>query len=147
MWILNNNKKARVVTKNGQEIHYRDRENEILFMDLRQMGIPFEKKYVELDPDTRDKVTQTYHNWQQEGYEETYKDTPEFCHIAKLEDIVNKKWSLIPSNYIEFLQKDTNIDFDKEMAKLASELRDILKERASLDNAISTIFAEYGQEI
>ena len=147
LWILNNNKKARIVTKNGQEIHYRDREKEILFMDLRQMGIPFEKKYVELDPDTRDKVTQTYHNWQQEGYEETYKDTPEFCHTAKLEDIVNKKWSLIPSNYIEFLQKDTNIDFDKEMAKLASELREILKERASLDNAISTIFAEYGQEI
>ena len=60
---------------------------------------------------------------------------------------MNKKWSLIPSNYIEFLQKDTNIDFDKEMAKLASELRDILKERASLDKAISTIFAEYGQKI
>ena len=36
-----------------------------------------------------------------------------------------------------------NISFDRTI----EELRDILKERASLDNAISTIFAEYGQEI
>jgi type I restriction enzyme M protein len=147
LWILNNNKKARVVTKNGNEIHYRDRENEILFMDLRQMGIPFEKKYVELDPDTRDKVTQTYHCWQQVGYEETYQDTPEYCKSVKLTNIVEKKYSLIPSNYIEFIQRDSEIDFDKEMSKLASELQDILKERAALDDTISSLFAEYGHEI
>ena len=62
LWILNNNKKARVVKKNGVEMHYRDREGEVLFMDLRQMGIPFEKKYIELDPETRDTVTRTYGN-------------------------------------------------------------------------------------
>ena len=145
LWILNNNKKARVVTKNGKEIHYRDRENEILFMDLRQMGTPFEKKYVELTPETRDKVTQTYHNWQQEGFEETYKDTPEFCQSVRREDI--KKYSLIPSNYIEFVHKDAEINFDAEMAKLADELREILKERASLDETISSLFAEYGHKI
>ena len=60
---------------------------------------------------------------------------------------MNKKWSLIPSNYIEFLQKDTNIDFDKEMAKLASELREILKERESLDTTLSSIFAEYNIQL
>lgn len=147
LWILNNNKKARVVTKNGKEIHYRDRENEILFMDLRQMGIPFEKKYVELDPDTRDKVTQTYHNWQQEGYEETYNDTPEYCKSVKLADIVEKKYSLIPSSYIDFIQRDAEIDFDSEMSKLACELQDILKERAALDDTISSLFAEYGHVI
>ena len=145
LWILNNNKKARVITKNGKEIHNRDRENEILFMDLRQMGTPFEKKYVELTPETRDKVTQTYHNWQQEGYEQTYKDTPEFCQSVKIADI--KKYSLIPSNYIEFVHKDAEIDFDEEMSKLASELREILKERAALDDTISSLFAEYGYKL
>lgn len=71
LWILNNNKKARVVTKNGVEMHYRDREGEILFMDLRQMGVPFEKKYVELDQTTRDTVCRTYHNWQRVAPVET----------------------------------------------------------------------------
>ncbi|MFP5520708.1 MAG: hypothetical protein ACLGGX_12455, partial [Bdellovibrionia bacterium] len=27
--------------------NYRDREGEVLFMDLRQMGEPFEKKYIQ----------------------------------------------------------------------------------------------------
>ena len=55
LWILNKNKKARDVEKNGETIHYRDREREILFMDLRQMGSPFEKKYVELTEEDRAK--------------------------------------------------------------------------------------------
>ena len=25
-------------------------------------------------------VTSVYHNWQQEGYEETYENVPEFCY-------------------------------------------------------------------
>ena len=147
LWILNNNKKARVISKNGQEIHYRDREGEILFMDLRQKGIPFEKKYVELDKDTRDEVTRTYHNWQQEGYKQTYKDIPEFCKSVKKEEIFGKNSSLVPSNYIEFVQRDSNIDFGAEMSKLANELRGILEERASLDEQLKAVFSEYGLNI
>ena len=48
LWVLNKNKKARVVEQNGKLKRYRDREDEILFMDLRQMGSPYEKKYIEL---------------------------------------------------------------------------------------------------
>ena len=144
LWILNNNKKAHVAKKNGREIHYRDREHEILFMDLRKMGVPFEKKYVELDQETRNKVTQTYHNWQQEGYEQTYKDVPEFCRFVKYEEIVNKKYSLIPSNYIEFLYSGVDIDFEQEIKKLADELCEIQKVRARLDDSLIALFAEYG---
>ena len=72
LWILNKNKKARVVEQNGVEKKYRDRTHQILFMDLRQMGSPYEKKYIELTQEDRDKVTEVYHNWQQEGYESTY---------------------------------------------------------------------------
>ena len=68
LWILNKNKKARVVEQNGKFRRYRNRENEILFMDLRQMGSPYEKKYIELTEADREKVTAVYHNWQQEGY-------------------------------------------------------------------------------
>lgn len=69
LWILNKNKKARVVEQNGQVKRYRNREDEILFMDLRQMGSPYEKKYIELTEEDRARVTSVYHNWQQEGYE------------------------------------------------------------------------------
>jgi type I restriction enzyme M protein len=45
LWILNKNKKARTVTLPDATRNYRNRENEILFIDLREKGIPFEKKY------------------------------------------------------------------------------------------------------
>ena len=62
LWVLNKNKKARVVEQNGKLKRYRDREDEILFMDLRQMGSPYEKKYIELTEEDRAKVTSVYHN-------------------------------------------------------------------------------------
>lgn len=147
LWILNNNKKARVVKRNGVDLHYRDREGEILFMDLRQMGVPFEKKYVELDQASRDTITRAYHNWQLKGYEQTYKDIPEFCRSVNRQDIESKKWSLVPSNYIEFIQRDSEIDFDQEIGKLADELHDVMEKRSSLELSLKSLFAEYGHKI
>ena len=147
LWILNNNKKARVVNKNGQEIHYRDRENEILFMDLRQMGVPFEKKYVELDQDTRDIVTRTYHNWQQKGFEQTYANTPEFCYSATCDEIKQKGWSLVPSKYIEFRNRDEQIDFDTKMRQLQSEIRDLLKQEEDSTKELKGLFEKLGYKI
>ena len=36
LWILNNNKKARTVEQNGKMVRYRNREDEVLFIDLHQ---------------------------------------------------------------------------------------------------------------
>ena len=147
LWILNNNKKARVVTKNGKEIHYRDREGEILFMDLRQKGVPFEKKYIELDPDTRDAVSRTYHCWQQEGHEHSYKDIPEYCYSATREEIERKGWSLVPSKYIEFLNRDEQTDFDTRMKELQTELRDLLKQEEESTTDLKNLFEKLGYKL
>lgn len=145
LWILNKNKTARTVTQNGTEKIYRDRKDEILFMDLRQMGTPFEKKFVELGGDERDKVTDVYHNWQQEG--KFYENVPEFCYSASLEEIAEKNYTLVPSRYIEFINRDENIDFDTKMKTLQVELKDLLiKEEKSKADLLS-VFKELGYEI
>ena len=136
--------KARVITKNGQEIHYRDREKEVLFLDLRQMGSPFEKKFVELTDNDRNVITQTYHAWQQKGWEDTYKDIPEFCYSAKFEELEDKGYSLVPSKYIEFKRNDDNFNFDERIKEIFVELSEISKERAELDNQLKELFASYG---
>ena len=126
LWILNKNKKARVVEQNGTVKRYRNREREILFMDLRQMGSPYEKKYVELTEADRAKVAEVYHNWQLEGYEQTYKNEPEFCYSAPYAEVKEKGFTLVPSRYIEFVTRDENIDFDTKMKTLQSELKELL---------------------
>ena len=77
IWILNKNKKQRTVQHNGTIKKYRNREQEVLFLDLREMGSPFEKKYTQLTEEDIQNVASTYHSWQQVGYEKTYANTPE----------------------------------------------------------------------
>ena len=146
-WILNKNKKARVVEENGEVKRFRNREREILFMDLRQMGSPYEKKYIELTEDDRAKVTSVYHAWQQEGYEETYQNVPEFCYSASFDEVAEKGFTLVPSRYIEFVNRDENIDFDTKMKTLQNELRDLLVAEEKSKADLLTVFKELGYEI
>ena len=147
LWILNKNKKARVVEQNGQLKRYRDREREILFMDLRQMGSPYEKKYIELTEEDRAKVTSVYHNWQQEGYEETYENIPEFCYSASFEEVAEKGFTLVPSRYIEFVNCDENIDFDTKMKTLQAELKELIVQEEQSKANLLAVFKELGYEI
>ena len=147
LWILNRNKKARVVEQNGETKRYRNREDEILFMDLRQMGSPYEKKYIELTDADRAKVTEVYHNWQQEGYEETYENIPEFCYSASYDEVEEKGFTLVPSRYIEFVNRDENIDFDTKMKTLQSELKELLIEEEKSKAELLEVFKELGYEI
>ena len=147
LWILNKNKKARVVEQNGQLKRYRNREKEILFMDLRQMGSPYEKKYIELTEEDRAKVTAVYHNWQQEGYEETYKNIPEFCYSASFDEVKEKGFTLVPSRYIKFVNRDENIDFDTKMKALQTELTELLVAEEKSKADLLSVFKELGYEI
>lgn len=147
LWILNKNKKERTVDMNGVEKHYRNREKEILFMDLRQIGSPYEKKYIELTEADRAKVVETYHNWQQAGYEDTYENIPEFCYSAGYDEVAEKGFTLVPSRYIEFVNRDENIDFDTKMKTLQEELKKLLIEEEKSKVDLLEVFKELGYEI
>ena len=127
LWIVNMNKKA--CTWNGRQL--RDRTNQILFMDLRRWDENIEE--IVIDKGKRKKKTiltdaqiaqvkKVYNNWQ--GADTgLYEDVPELCKSATLEDIRAKNYSLAPSKYIEFVDHDLDIDYEKEMARVQDEMR------------------------
>ena len=145
IWIINNNKRERRVDLNDVVKNYRNRENEILFMDLRQMGIPFEKKYIQFSVENIQNIAGTYHNWQQSDND--YKDVPEFCYSAKIEEIIAKDFSLVPSKYIEFINRDENIDFEEKMIELKNEFSTLLKAEIDSKNDLLNVFKVLGYEI
>ena len=147
LWILNNNKKARVETKNGEEVHYRDREGEVLFIDLRQKGESFEKKYIQFSPEQIREIADTYHNWQRAGYEQTYRNEPEYCYSATKKEIEQKGYSLVPSKYIEFRNRDEQIDFDAKMLELQTDLRDLLKQEEESTKDLKNLFEKLGYKL
>ncbi len=147
LWILNRNKKAQVVEHPDLTRNYRDREDQILFMDLRQWGEPFEKKFIQFSDDHIKEITDTFHAWQQVSFESDYKDIPEFCYSATIEEITSKDYSLVPSNYIEFINRDENINFDEKMCSLQKNLTQLFEEEKRLKVELLNVFKELGYEI
>ena len=147
LWILNKNKKARTVEINGKQKNYRDRENEILFVDLRRWGQEFEKQFIELTEDDIAKVAQNYHNWQQADYENSYKNVPEYCYSASFEQIQSNDFSLVPSKYIEFIDRDSEIDFDTEMKRIQKDFKTLLKDEKQSQEQLINAFKTLGYEL
>lgn len=144
LWILAGNRKARIVEQNGKTVKYRNRENEVLFIDLRQWGEPFEKKYIQFSKEQIAQIAENFHSWQREGYEQTYKNVPEYCYSATLEEIEAKGWSLVPSKYIEFKSRDEGVDFDTKMKELQTEMKDLLKQEEKSRKELLNLFKELG---
>lgn len=147
LWILNANKKARIVNREGEELHLRDREKEVLFIDLRQRGVPYEKKFVQLSPENITEVANLYHRWQLEGADMAEYDIPEYAFPAQFGDIESNDFSLVPSKYIKFATQDNQEDFGTRMRALQEELSEILREEETSRAQILSLFEDFGFKI
>ena len=126
LWILNQNKKGGMY--HGRNL--RNREGEILFIDLRTWrDNPVKnenKKKVRLSTEQIQKVADIYHTWQSEGTDGSNYAVPELYRSVKKDQIIDS--SLVPSKYIEFIDHDLDIDFPKEMERIQKELKDLIDE-------------------
>jgi len=115
LWILNNNKTGG--PRNGRML--RNREGEVLFVDLRTWNENvYEKKYVRLGEEQIQRVCDIYHTWQTTAGEYA---SPELYYAAKKEEIASKGYSLVPSRYIEFVDRDTEMDYAQALSEMSKE--------------------------
>ena len=144
LWIINKNKTQRTVEKGTELRRYRNRKDEVLFMDLREMGVPFEKKYTEFSADNIKEITSTFHNWQTDG---DYENIAEYSYAAKTEEIRSKDYSLVPSKYIEFVNRDENIDYHEKMTDLQSDIVSLLKAEQQSNQDLKKVFEKLGYAV
>lgn len=147
LWIINKNKKQRVVPHGDLTRHYRNREDEVLFMDLRKQGEPFEKKYIQFSSEQISKIAETLHTWQEVRAEDEYQDIAEYCYSANKKEIAEKDYSLVPSKYIEFINHDEDLDFDEKMELIRDEFTTLLKQEEKSKAELLNVFQELGYEI
>ena len=145
VWIINKDKKAKTIEKNGEIINLRDRTGEILFIDYRQGGHINEEKYMELNAEDRAKIADTYHQWQKAGG--AYSDVPEYCYSAKKDEIAKKNYTLMPSKYIEFVDHDLDIDYEKEMKRIQDEMKTVMSEEQDSQKMLTEAFGGIGYGI
>lgn len=149
LWILNQNKKGGMW--HGRKL--RNREGEILFMDLRQWTEnPVkgeQKKKVILKEDQIKRASEIYFKWQAEGTDGTNYAEPELYRSVRIDaenGIEANNFSLVPSRYIEFVDRDTNIDYDKVLTETASVVSDLLKRQKENDDTLRNALKELGYE-
>ena len=147
LWILNQNKK-------GGKYHgrnLRNREHEILFMDLRQWSenaVKGEnKKKVRLVSEQIERAADIYHTWQCEGTNGTKYEEPELYRSVGINALEEKGWALTPSKYIEFIDHDLEIDYEKEMLRIQSEMKEIMKQEKKSQQMLEDAFRGIGYGI
>ena len=147
LWILNQNKK-------GGNYHgrmLRNREHEILFMDLRtwtENPVKGEnKKKVRLITDQIERAADIYHTWQNEGTDGTHYEVPELYRSVGKAEIEAHGWSLIPSKYIEFIDHDLDIDFHAEMLRIQKEMQEVMRSEQKSQTMLKDAFRGIGYGI
>ena len=144
LWILNQNKK-------GGDYHgrkLRNREHEILFMDLRTWSenpVKNEsKKKVRLTTEQIERAASIYHAWQDEGTDGSHYEVPELYRSVGMAEIEKNGWSLIPSKYIEFIDHDLEIDFAAEMGRIRKEMSEVLAQEKQSQKMLVKAFKGIG---
>ena len=161
LWIVNMNKNAG--TANGRSV--RDRRGEVLFMDLRRWDNNIEeiaiekgkkkKKTILTDAQIQE-IKRIYNAWQSTDTA-LYKDVPELCRSVKIlsvdkaspDDVAieDKGFSLAPSKYIEFIDHDLDIDYEKEMARIRDEMRLLMESEEKSQLMLKDAFRGIGYGI
>ena len=147
LWILNQNKKGGLY--HGRNL--RDRHNEILFMDLRtwtENAVKGEsRKKVRLSTGQIERAAEIYHTWQEAGTDGAHYEQPELFRSVGADEIRAGGYSLVPSRYIRFVDRDMNIDFSAEMTRIQSDMRGIVREEKELHNVLVEAFGGIGYGI
>lgn len=147
LWILNQNKKGG--TYHGRTL--RNREHEILFMDLRtwtENPVKGEgKKKVQLITEQIEKAAEIYHTWQNTGTDGTNYAVPELYRSVGMKEIEKQGWNLIPSKYIEFIDRDLDIDFQAEMRRIQEKMRVVMQQEKESQAMLMDAFRGIGYGI
>lgn len=146
-WVLNQNKKGGKY--HGRKL--RNREHEILFMDLRRWTEnPVkgeQKKKVQLITEQIQRVADLYHEWQMLGTNGKDFAEPELYRSVGIDEIKQNGWTLVPSKYIEFIDHDLEIDYPKEMARIQQEMKELMQREKESKKMLEEAFKGIGYGI
>jgi type I restriction enzyme M protein len=136
LWFLARNK------TNGK---FRNRSNEILFIDARKLGVMVSRRNRELTDGDIQKIAGTYHSWR--NIKGGYKDVAGFCKAATMDEVQNNNYVLMPGRYVGTEEEeDDGVLFADKIAALTTKIAEQLDKGHSLEQEIRENLKSIGYE-
>ncbi len=125
--------------------NYRERRDEILFIDARTLGKMVSRTHRELSDREISLISETYHAWRNKNYSDNYADIPGFCKSTTLEEIRKHGHVLTPGRYVGVPPEEEDREpFEDKMKRLVVQLREQQEQGAKLDVAIVRNLTQLG---
>ena len=134
LWFLNRDKSG------GRG--WRNRRNEVLFIDARKLGSMVDRTHRELSDDDISRVAGVYHAWRGEPDADQYEDVAGFCASARLEDVASHQFVLTPGRYVgaEDVEEDDE-PIEEKLRRLTNSLHDAFDESDRLQARVRAAMA------
>jgi type I restriction enzyme M protein len=113
---------------------FRNRSNEILFIDAREMGELINRRTRVLTHDDIMKISDTYHNWR--NLDGKYEDVKGFCCSVPMEKVKELDYVLTPGRYVGLPVDEDDFDFKERFLTLKAEFKEQLEEEKKLNEQI-----------
>jgi len=113
---------------------FRNRKDEILFIDARNMGYLINRRTRELSEEDIQKIAGTYHNWRNPNGD--YEDVKGFCNSAPIQRVKELDYVLTPGRYVGLADDEDDFDFNERFSTLKVEFQEQLKEEGRLNELI-----------
>lgn len=126
LWFLSRN-------RNATE-RFRDRREEILFIDARNLGHLINRRTREFSHRDIQQITETYHNWRNRNGK--YEDIVGFCASASIEKVAELDYVLTPGRYVGLPEEEEDFNFTERFTTLKTEFEQQLKEEERLNKLI-----------
>ena len=122
------------LTRNKENGRFRNRKDEILFIDARNLGHLINRRTREFSQEDIDKITSVYHNWR--NPDGNYEDEKGFCFSAPIDRVRELDYVLTPGRYVGLPEEEDDFDFNERFTKLKAEFEEQLKEEERLNKLI-----------
>jgi type I restriction enzyme M protein len=134
------------VSRDRYDHKFRNRHDEILFIDARKMGTMVSRKNIELTNEDVQKISDTYHAWR--TIKGKYEDVNGFSKAVKIADVEKSGYVLTPGRYVgsDYVEEDDET-FDEKMKRITNELSGQFKQSKELEERIRTNLKSIGYDL